>query len=61
VDRVDGKKFVGYIDIGTGLDDDSMPVAKIVVAAQELSLELALRRWYQSGNSVRMLLTLSAT
>ena len=32
----DGKKFVGYIDIGTGLDDDSMPVAKIVVAAQEL-------------------------
>ena len=24
----DGKKFVGYIDMGTGLDDDSMPVAK---------------------------------
>jgi len=23
----DGKKFVGYIDMGTGLDDDSMPVA----------------------------------
>ena len=24
----DGSKFVGYIDMGTGLDDDSMPVAK---------------------------------
>jgi len=24
----DGNKFVGYIDMGTGLDDDSMPVAK---------------------------------
>ena len=41
----DGQKFQGYIDMGTGLDDDSMPLAKealtfMVVAANAWSVQL---------------------
>ena len=45
----DGKKFVGYIDIGTGLDDDSMPVAKealtFVVVGVNDSFRVLLTNW----------------
>ena len=35
----DGKKFVGYVDVGSGIDDDSAPIATEALVVMAVGLE----------------------